>query len=123
MKSLVSLLCLAVIFASVVYAEQREHVRGINLHQFYRQINAESFNSQLPDAEIKWSDLTEQKGLTHWMDDGSSIIEVDCGTNPNESELRDTVQHEACHVATLPDIDKGDPHGAAFQECMKRFGR
>jgi predicted SprT family Zn-dependent metalloprotease len=93
----------------------------INLHRFYRQINAESFNGQLPDVQIEWSDLTEQKGLTHWMDDGSFIIGVDRSANPNESELRDTVQHEACHVSTLPDIDKGDPHGPAFQKCIEVY--
>jgi predicted SprT family Zn-dependent metalloprotease len=118
------LLSTAAIWASVQYAVARERVRSVSLNAVYQQLNRESFQGQLPDAEIVWSDLTERKGLTHWMDDGSFKIEIDRATNPSERELLDTVPHEACHIATLPHLEHGDDvHGAAFQQCMTRFNR
>ena len=121
MRTLISILALAVICASVAYAAQREQFRRIDLHELYGQINSQSFNGQLPDVDIKFSDLTAERGVTRWMEDGSFIIDVDRASNPNERELRDTVQHEACHIATLPNIEPGADHGPAFQNCMARF--
>jgi hypothetical protein len=50
---------------------------------------------------------------------GTIKILLDPAENLTESDVRETIEHESCHVAT------GGPsetqHGPAFAECMARF--
>jgi hypothetical protein len=57
------------------------------------------------------------------MDDELSEHEfriwIDRRENTSVADVRDTLQHEACHIQV--DWKEPEEHGPAFQECMKRF--
>lgn len=98
----ISLLALAIIFFGVRYHVLRERLRQADLHAFYQQTNSEFFGGQLQDAQVKWGDLREDdaEGETYQLTDDSFLIVLDPNQNTSESEARETLRHEACHVAT-----------------------
>jgi SprT-like family len=115
----ISLLALAVIVFGIRYHMMREHLRHANLHAWYQQDNAELFGNKLPDARVEWSDLSEDndEGKTYQLTDDSFVIVLDRNSNTSESEARDTLRHEACHVATWGE----EPvHGPRWKACMSR---
>jgi predicted SprT family Zn-dependent metalloprotease len=114
------LLLVSLIAGCARYAYGREKLRATNLQSMYAQINADSFGGELPDAEVTWSDLGEDYGGTYYGDDFR--IEIDRAI-ATETELTQTMEHEACHVQTIPLLNGEDEHGSLFQECMKRFDR
>ena len=95
----------------------RERLRRTDLHAWYQQDNAELFEGNLPDARVEWSDLTEDDdaGKTYQLEDGSFVILLDRNQHTSISEARDTVKHEACHVATWGDEAQ---HGPRWTACM-----
>ncbi len=114
---LISLLALAVIVFGIRYHIMRERLRHADLHSWYQRDNAELFGSKLPDARVEWSDLSEDndEGKTYQLTDDSFVILLDPKQNTSESEARDTLRHEACHVATWGEEPK---HGPKWQSCM-----
>jgi hypothetical protein len=123
-RILVSLLSSATIFFGVGYAIGRERLRDPNhLHTLYQQTNKQFFGGQLRDVELKSHDLSDEKaeGMTYQEFDDKFVIVLDPNWNTSNTETLDTVQHEACHVATWHAVDPNDVHGPPFQECMKRF--
>jgi SprT-like family len=116
---LISLLALAVIVFGIRYAVMRERLRHADLHAWYQQENAEFFGGQLQDADVKWGDHREDndEGITYRLTDDSFAIVIDRSTNTSESDARETLSHEICHVATW-----GDEHGSKWQACMSRRG-
>jgi GGDEF domain-containing protein len=64
---------------------------------------------------VKWGDLRDDDadGITYRYTDDSFAIVLDRSQNTSESEARETLRHEACHVATW-----GDGHGPKWQSCM-----
>jgi predicted SprT family Zn-dependent metalloprotease len=122
---LVSLVCLAVIASGAEYSIARERLRKADLHAWYQEINGRFFGGSLQDAEVCWGDLTKDdaEGMTYLFDDGTVRIEVDRRWVTSESKVREVLDHEACHVATEAAVQeqKSDPHGATFQNCMRRF--
>jgi hypothetical protein len=114
---LISLLALAVIVFGIRYAIMRERLRRADLHAWYQQENATEFGGKLPDARVEWSDLSEDndEGKTYQLTDDSFVIALDRNSNTSESEARDTLRHEACHVATWGE----EPvHGPRWKACM-----
>jgi len=68
---------------------------------------------------VKWGDLRQDdaEGETYQLTDDSFLIILDGSQNTSERKGRDTLKHEACHVATW----KEEPvHGPKFQACMSR---
>jgi hypothetical protein len=116
---LISLLALAVIVFGIRYAIMRERLRRADLHAWYQQDNAELFGGKLPDARVEWSDLSEDndEGKTYQLTDDSFVIALDRNSNTSESEARDTLRHESCHVATW---GENPIHGPKWQACMSR---
>ena len=116
---LISLLALAVIVFGIRYHMMRERLRHADLHSWYEQENATVFGGSLQDASVEWGDLRQDdaEGITYKYDDDSFAIVLDRSTNTSESEARDTLRHEACHVATWGEEPK---HGPKWQACMSR---
>ncbi len=117
---IVSGVCLTTIFASAKYAVGRERLRQTNLHDFYQQVNRESFQGNLPDVSIAWSDLPDEYGVTNFYSDGTATIGIDRASVTTEQQLRKTMRHEMCHVAVAADVERllEDNHGPAFQNCL-----
>jgi len=115
--SLISLLALAVIFFGVRYAVLRERLRHAGLHAWYQQDNSELFGGKLPDARVEWSDLSDDNdvGKTYLLTDDFLVILLDRKQNTSEDEARETVKHEACHVATW---GENPSHGPRWTACM-----
>jgi predicted SprT family Zn-dependent metalloprotease len=119
----VSLACLAIICYGTGYALGRERLGQADLHAVYQQVNSESFAGGLPDVSVKWSDLSDDYGVTIFYPDGTAEIELDRASVISEQQLMETMRHEACHVMTHPVVEKTRQpwHGEAFQACMGRF--
>jgi len=116
---LISLLALGVIVFGIRYHFMLQRLRHADLHAWYQQDNTELFGGKLPDARVEWSDLSEDndEGETYQLTDDSFVIVLDRNQNTSESKARDTLRHEACHVATWGE----EPlHGPRFQTCMSR---
>jgi hypothetical protein len=114
---LISLLALGVIFSGIRYHMMRERLSHADLHSWYQQENATAFGGSLQDASVEWGDLREKnaEGITYKYEDDSFAIVLDRNSNTSESEARDTLKHEACHVATWGEEPK---HGPKWQACM-----
>ena len=109
----------AIIGGGASYAVGRERVRGTDLQALYDQINRDSFRGALPPVSVKWGYLDDAYGRTYY--DEEEIV-IDRASVTSEGMLRETMRHEACHVATRQAvIDGEDDHGAAWQACMERF--
>jgi hypothetical protein len=117
----ISVICLGIIFAGLTCA--RELLQQTDPHRFYKQINRESFDGQLPDVPVVWGDLIRDYGVTLFYPDGSVKIVIDRQSVTSEHQLRETLSHESCHVLTRYQVQqtRQDAHGAAFQACMQRF--
>ena len=102
-----------------------KRVRDTNLHAAYQQINREYFASDLEDARIQWGSLTDATAKTYTYGDGSVRIVLDAQSNTSESDIRENLRHESCHVLTHVAVEASgeDAHGATWQKCMPRFER
>lgn len=122
-NSLISVLALATIVWSVRFAVAQEHRRTPQyLQAMYQQLNEKVFENALPTARLEWGDLTDAMGQTSQEGDDSFVIQVDRESNFSfwvDDELRDTVEHETCHVATWSAEE--DAHGPSWQACMTRI--
>lgn len=122
---LISALALVAIVWGVSFAVAQEHRRTPEyLQSVYRELNERFFGNTLPTARFEWADLTgeDAMGLTFQENDDSFVIQVDRKTNFSfwiDDELRDTVAHEACHIATWG--AEQDAHGPGWQACMNRI--
>lgn len=122
---LISTLALTTIVWGVQFAIAQEHRRTPQyLQAMYQELNKQFFQNALPAARLEWADLThaDAMGQTFQENDDSFVIQVDRNTNFSfwiDSELRDTVEHEACHVATWG-AEEND-HGPVWQACMTRI--
>lgn len=117
-----SILALMTIVWSVRFAIVQEHRRTPQyLQAKYQELNKQFFEGALPTARIEWADLTnaEAIGQTFQGNDGF-VVQVDRSSNFwDDDELQDTVEHEACHIATWG--TETDAHGPRWQECMARI--
>ena len=121
-RTLISLLSLAVIFFGVRYTIARERLRRPDyLHALYQHTNREFFEGKLQDVVLKAEDLSKEnaEGVTYQEGEDTFVIILDPQWNTSEDEALRTMRHEACHVATWG--QEPDEHGPLFQECMKRF--
>lgn len=121
----VSILSLVAIIWGACFALAQERRRTPQyLQNMYDDLNAQFFEGALPTARVEWADLTnaEAMGQTFQENDDSFVIQVDRNTNFSfwiDNELRDTVEHEACHIATW--AAEADSHGAKWRECMSHI--
>jgi hypothetical protein len=115
--------------AAEARAIEAQQVRDADLPLLYSQINRQYFSSQLPEyVSVSWSDLVADKdcnacaGMTDW-DTGFPRIRLDPKSIRSEKFLREAMEHEMCHVATVDDATKAheDFHGPLFQSCMQRY--
>jgi len=114
---LISLVALAVIVFGIRYHMMRERLRHADLHSWYQQENSTTFGGQLQDASVKWGYLKDKdaEGITYRLNDDSFVIVLDRNSNTSESKARETLKHEACHVANW---DEKADHGPLWQACM-----
>jgi hypothetical protein len=106
-----------------------EQVHDIDLPVLYFQMNRQYFSGQLPDdVSVSWAELVANKdctscaGMTDW-DTGFPRIRLDPNSVRSEEFLREAMEHEMCHVATVDAATKAhrDFHGPLFQTCMRRY--
>jgi|SRR6516164_11813789 hypothetical protein len=116
---LVSIVALAVIVGGCKYAVVRESLRHADLNAWYTEINANKFQSRLPNANVSWGGLADGwLGSTTGHSDGSFEIVLDPITVTTEREAREVLRHEACHVATWAE---SEAHGVKWQACVVRL--
>jgi hypothetical protein len=115
-EKIVSVLAVTVICGGLMYAYDREHVRGIDLNLVFDKINQQYFAGELPTPTIVWTHLDEEYGEIHIDSNGVVVILVDPNENTTMRTLEETLQHESCHLL-VRDTD----HGEKFQRCMARF--
>ena len=105
-----------------------ERLRNSDIKVVYDQINHDSFGDELPlDTNVIWADMTSERdcnrcmGMTDW--DHGPEIRINTPVVKTEKDLRETMQHEMCHMAVHQwgTEDRRHLHGPAFQECMRRF--
>ncbi len=110
-------------------ALEAQRVHDTDLPVLYFQLNAQYYGGQLPDyVSVSWSDLVANKdctscaGMTDW-DTGFPRIRLDPKSVHTEKFLREAMEHEMCHVATVDTATKAhqDFHGPLFQACMQRY--
>lgn len=120
----VSALALITIVWTVRFAIVQKHRRSPQyLQDLYGKLNEQFFEGALPTTRVEWSDLTDAQavGQTFQENDGDNfVVQVDRRSNFwDDDELRDTLEHEACHVATWG--TETDAHGPRWQECMSHI--
>jgi predicted SprT family Zn-dependent metalloprotease len=123
LEKLVSIAALSVIVGGAVYAFERESLRNSDLHERYQRINREYFDAGLQDATVEWGSLTDATAKTYTYADGSARIVLDPQSNTSESDIRESLRHESCHVMTHVAVEASgeDAHGPTWQKCMQRF--
>src|ERR1700676_2403965 len=119
LEKLVSLICLAVICGGLAYARNRESLRETDLNQVFQGINREYFSGELSGVQVEWRSLDGKSGEARKFSDGEFLVLVDQTENTSSGEVRETLQHEACHV--FVDWKESEEHGPMFQACMNRF--
>lgn len=115
--------CLAAIPFGFQYTSLRDRRRDADLLPLYQQINRDSFAGKLPAISVSWASLPESYGDTRTSEKGSTEILISRQIVKTQSDLENIMRHESCHVFTHATVveDKQDPHGPAFEDCMKRF--
>jgi predicted SprT family Zn-dependent metalloprotease len=70
---------------------------------------------------VEWGYLTDAYGRTYFEDEAKIVIDRESVTS--ERMLRETMRHEACHVATRATVIAAgqDAHGEAWAACMRKF--
>jgi hypothetical protein len=110
-------------------AIEAQQVHDADLPLLYAQLNRQYFNGQLPEyVSVSWSELVANKdcntcaGMTDW-DTGFPRIRLDPKSVHTEKFLREAMEHEMCHVATVDAAEKihEDFHGPLFQAYMQRY--
>jgi hypothetical protein len=120
----VSLACLALIGMGARYAYAREMLRNSDPHDVFVQVNRASFDGMLPDVPVTWVlHLDDAYAKTRTYENGTADIVVSRELVTSESRLRETLQHESCHLLTYDEAASlgEDDHGRLWQACMKRF--
>jgi predicted SprT family Zn-dependent metalloprotease len=87
----------------------------------YASINRQYFEGQLPTVPVEWVFLTERYGETEHGENGYFKINVDPPLNPDIDRLRETLEHESCHVYVISRYPSAEDHGVEWQTCMSRF--
>jgi hypothetical protein len=123
MRSFEKLACIllaAVIVSGLAFAFDRERLRNpAHLAAIYADENRQRFNGRLPAAQIRVANLSEDNAAGMTAYDGKSFtIFFDSKSNQTEIAVRETLQHEMCHIATWQ--AEPDSHGPLFQNCLAR---
>ncbi|SRR5216683_300083 len=118
-EKFVSLAALSVIVGGAAYAYNREHLSHADLNPVFQQINEQYFNGELSGVTVEWQTMDNRLGEAQKLGEHDYRIWIDRRENTSIADVRDTLQHEACHV--FVDWREPEMHGAMFQECMKRF--
>jgi hypothetical protein len=95
----VSVVCLGVVLGGVRYAWTRESVRKTDKQALYQKINRESFDGQLPDVRVEW---TNSDGKYYGITDGTKI-EIDAELVTSEAQLINVLRHAVLTKRTTPD--------------------
>ena len=118
-EKFVSLAALTVIIGGATYAYNREHLSHADLNPVFQQINRQYFDGGLSGVSVEWQKLDGKLGEAQKLGEHDYRIWVDRRENTSIADVRDTLQHEACHV--FVDWQEAEEHVAMFRECMKRF--
>ena len=119
----VSMACLALIGIGARYAYAREMLRNSDPHDVFVQVNRESFDGTLPDVPVRWAHIKDAYAKTRTYENGTADIVISRELVTSESRLRETLQHESCHLLTYDEAASlgEDDHGRLWQACMDRF--
>jgi hypothetical protein len=118
-EKLVSLAALSVIVGGAAYAYQREQLVNTDLNPVFDQINQQYFDGGLSGVRVDWLKLDDKLGEAQKLGEHEYQICVDRRENASIAEVRETLQHESCHV--FVDWQEPEEHGPMFQACMRRF--
>jgi hypothetical protein len=118
-EKLVSLAALSVIIGGATYAYQREWLANTDLNPVFQQINQQYFDGGLSGVRVDWLKLDDKLGEAQKLGEHDYWIGIARRENTSIVDVRDTLQHEACHV--FVDWKEPEAHGPMFQACMKRF--
>jgi len=118
-EKFVSLAALSVIVGGAAYAYNREHLSHADLNPVFQQINEQYFNGELSGVTVEWQTMDNRLGEAQKLGEHDYRIWIDRRENTSIADVRDTLQHEACHV--FVDWREPEMHGAMFQECIKLF--
>jgi len=118
-EKVVSLATLSVIVGGAAYAYNRERLSRTDLNPVFDQINQQYFDGELSGVRFEWRTMDNRLGEAEKLGEHDYRIWIDRRENTSLADVRDTLQHEACHV--FVDWKESEEHGAKFLECMKRF--
>ncbi|SRR6266404_1030251 len=118
-EKLVSLSALSVIVGGAAYAYQRERLANTDLNPVFQQINQQYFDGELSGVRVEWRTMDDRLGEAEKLGEHDYRIWIDRRENTSIADVRDTLQHEACHV--FVDWQEAEEHGKLFQDCMLRF--
>ncbi len=118
-EKLVSLAALSVIIGGATYAYNREHLSHADLNPVFQQINQQYFDGELSGVRVEWQTMDDRLGEAQKLGEHDYRIWIDRRENTSLADVRDTLQHEACHV--FVDWKESEMHGSMFRECMSRF--
>ena len=118
-KKFVSLAALSVIVGGAAYAYGRERLANTDLNPVLDQINHEYFDGELHSVTVEWRTMDSRLGEAQKLGEHDYRIWIDRRENTSISDVRDTLEHEACHV--FVDWQESEEHGAMFRDCMKKF--
>jgi predicted SprT family Zn-dependent metalloprotease len=116
-EQLVSASAVLLITGATIYGYERETSRSLDLQREFERVNARYFDGTLR-ATVQWGFLADDHGQTVKGD--SSQIIIDRSEFRTVEQIRQTLEHESCHVLIDDDQDNRE-HGPKFQKCMQRF--
>jgi hypothetical protein len=90
---------------------------NLDVQAEFDRINTRYFGGEL-SATAQWSALPTEYGKTTKSD--QNLILIDRTSFRTPDEIRQTIEHEACHVFDPSDTDNKE-HGPISQACMARF--
>jgi hypothetical protein len=90
-----------------------------DLNPLFDQINQQYFEGRLSGVQVEWRTMDNRLGETEKLGEHDYRIGIDRRKNTSIAGVRDTLQHEACHV--FVDWQEAEEHGAMFKNCMLRF--
>jgi SprT-like family len=118
-EKFVSLAALSVIVGGAACAYGRERLANADLNPVFDQINQQYFDGGLSGVRVEWQKLDGRLGEAQKLGEHDYRIWIDRRENTSIADVRNTLQHEACHV--FVDWQELEEHGAMFRECVLRF--
>ena len=73
-------------------------VSRTDLNPVFQEINQEYFDDELSGIRVEWNHLDQDSGQARKLGEREFVIMVDRSENTSVADVRETLEHEACHV-------------------------